>query len=98
MSRQNDSVRKQVGGFPTGSNKLAGKEFTVIHHAAQKAPEPSIFDGFELFTALEPAKEPPFAWGVKNREAAIASAPVRPNVPFQALGEAVERWIKREGL
>lgn len=68
----NSEIRKQLGGMPTGSNKLAGKEFRVIHRKPAK-PGIDLLEGFTLFV-------PP------------------PKAPFQDLEEAVERWIKREGL
>jgi len=48
----NSDIRKQLGGMPTGENKLAGKTFRVIHHPAPKAPQKSIFD-VKLFTAVK---------------------------------------------
>ena len=32
----NSDIRKQLGGMPTGENKLAGKTFRVIHHKPAK--------------------------------------------------------------
>jgi hypothetical protein len=51
----NSDIRKQLGGFPTGRNKLAGKEFRVIHH---KAPEKEGWDLLEGFTLFMTAKAP----------------------------------------
>jgi len=44
----NSDIRKQLGGMPTGSNKLAGKEFRVIHHKPAK-PAIDLLEGFTLF-------------------------------------------------
>lgn len=32
-------IRRQLGGMPTGPNKLAGKTFAVTHRPAPKTPE-----------------------------------------------------------
>lgn len=48
----NSAIRRQISGFPTGSNKLAGKEFRVIHRKPAK-PGIDLLEGFTLFTAAK---------------------------------------------
>jgi len=56
MSNRSEAKR-QIGGFPTGSNKLAGKTFRVIHHKPVKPPV-DLLEGFTLFaTAKAPYQE-----------------------------------------
>ena len=45
----NSDIRKQLGGMPTGENKLAGKTFRVIHHKAPKREGWDLLEGFTLF-------------------------------------------------
>jgi len=49
-------TRRQLGGFPTGRNTLAGKTFRVIHHKAPKREGWDLLEGFTLF--VEPPKSP----------------------------------------
>jgi|GEM_PF-5485521 hypothetical protein len=51
----NSDIRKQLGGMPTGSNKLAGKTFRVIHRKPAKPPI-DLLEGFTLF--VPPPKAP----------------------------------------
>lgn len=74
----NEAVRRQLGGMPTGHYDMADMQFSVREvKPEQPREEPSTVSEYELWNG---------------------SITVCAKHPFRELEEAVERWIKREGL
>lgn len=93
---ENDAVRRQLGGMPTGHYDMADMEFSVHRHEPKKK-EPAIVTEYDLHALHEELLRtvPTYRWLCEHPEELAKFA--NPE-PFRELEEAVERWIKREGL
>lgn len=107
------TVKRQLGGMPTGTYDMADMQFSVREVKPPKIEEePSTVSEYELWdgkscidarsfsVALPPVQSKPnyiLVWEGKAAHWVDADLHSDPE-PFRELEEAVNRWIKREGL